>query len=86
MSEEILIRDRTRRMDCLKLFNIIRDLSESHYAKVLVKQEITVVSFFTRGVSEFVCKWKFDNYFFNTELKELFNKHNSTTQVERKEQ
>lgn len=80
MSKILKISERSIEMDQLKLFQMIEDLSNAHYAKIIYKpNEVVQIHFYTRGVVDFVCKWKFDEYFFEKELKSLFTKHNSVT-------
>lgn len=73
-------------MNQLKLFQMIDELSRCHFARIREKNGTVYITFFTRPEMEIVCKWTFEKYFFNKELKDLFNKHNSVTTVTGKEQ
>ncbi|MBV6480232.1 MAG: hypothetical protein HGGPFJEG_03085 [Ignavibacteria bacterium] len=77
MSDSVLIKSRTKGWDQIKLFNTIQDLSGSYFARIYSNSDTISISFYSRPNLEFVCKWKFQKHFYNTELKNLFNKHNS---------
>lgn len=83
---EVIMKSRTKAWDELKLFKTIEDLSYAYFARISINGTVASISFFSRPGMEFVCKWKFDKYFFTEELKILFHKHNSSITEERKEQ
>ncbi len=79
MTEQIKIKHRTSEWNSLKVFATIQELSSCYFARIYSSGDFTKVTFYSRPNIEYVCSWKFDNYFFNTELKGLFTKHNSVT-------